>query len=221
MICAHFGLTKGGLLGAKKVLSLEAAAQLARDIFAVCDDLRPDMIKLVYGGPVYTPTDVEYIYNNTSAHGYIGGSAFDRMPSEQAITDRTREFKAAGQYEQDKLLQKMLSGVEKHYDYVSFVKEYVAANYMNDITFSDLAAVAHISRSHLSNLFRKEMGCTFPAYLTNFRIHKACEIIKQERLSSSTVAELVGYNDYAHFSKTFKKVIGCSPSYYSQSEKYT
>lgn len=218
VLCVHLGLTKGGERGAKKVLTLEAGTELAKQVFSVGDRVRPDVFKMVYGGPVHTPMDLEYISNNTSAHGYIGGSTFDRTPSERVIEERVRQFKTAGQYETDELLQKMLFGIDRR-DYVGFVKEYVAQNYMNEISFTDLASVAKLSRSHLSMLFRKDTGLTFPSFLTNFRIHKACEIIKREDLPFTEVAELVGYRDYAHFSKTFKKVTGYSPSEFAQSAK--
>ncbi|WP_438432240.1 phosphoenolpyruvate hydrolase family protein [Gorillibacterium sp. sgz500922] len=218
VLCVHLGLTKGGALGAKKVLTLEAGTELAQRVFSVGDRLRPEVFKMVYGGPVHTPMDLEYISNNTSAQGYIGGSTFDRTPSERAIEERVRQFKTAGQYENDELLQKMLFGIDQR-DYVGFVKEYIAQNYMNEIAFTDLAAVAKLSRSHLSTLFRKETGLTFPAFLTNFRIHKACSILEQENLPLTQVAELVGYRDYAHFSKTFKKVIGLTPSEYAQASE--
>lgn len=215
VLCVHLGLTKGGARGAKKVLTLEAGTQLAKQVFSVGDRIRPEVFRMVYGGPVHTPMDLEYLYNNTTAQGYIGGSTFDRTPSEKAIEERVRQFKTTEQSENDELLQKMLFGMNRQ-DYVEFVKEYVAQNYMNDIAFTDLASVAKLSRSHLSMLFRKETGLTFPAFLTNFRIHKACDIIEQKDIPFSDVAALVGYSDYAHFSKTFKKMTGCSPSEYRE-----
>ncbi|MCE5170100.1 phosphoenolpyruvate hydrolase family protein [Paenibacillus profundus] len=221
IICAHLGFTKGGILGAKKVLSLKAAAEMARDIFRACDEINPDVLKMIYGGPVNTPSDVKYMYDNTEAVGYLGGSSFERIPSEAAITKTAIDFKEVGLTEHDKLLHKMLEGVTKHYDYVQFVKEYVAANYMNEISFAELALVAHISRTYLSYLFKKEVGCTFPEYVTRFRINKATELMKQNHIELSEVSELVGYNDYAHFSKTFKKQTGLSPREYQRQYKNT
>lgn len=221
VICAHLGFTKGGVLGAAKVLSLKAAADLAAQIFQVSDKINPNVIKMIYGGPVNTPADVKYMYDNTSAVGYLGGSSFERIPSEAAITKTAIDFKEVGVTEQDKLLHKMLEGVTKHYDYVQFVKEYVEANYMHDISFAELAQVAHLSRTHLSYLFKQEVGCTFPEYLTGFRINKSIELMKQRHLDLSELSGLVGYNDYAHFSKMFKKTTGLSPREYQRQYKNT
>jgi predicted TIM-barrel enzyme/AraC-like DNA-binding protein len=215
VICVHLGLTGGGLLGAKKVFSLEAAKVKAEKVFKKCNELNPDIIKLIYGGPVKTPVDIQYMYsNNNDLMGYIGGSAFERIPSEKSIINIIKTFKISGQLNEDDLMIKMLDGITKHYDYVEFVKEYVAQNYMNEISFLDLAKVAHVSRSHLSSLFKKEVGCSFPVYLVKFRINKAAEILSRKNLQLSQLAPLVGYQDYAQFSKMFKKYKGYSPKHH-------
>lgn len=104
-----------------------------------------------------TPIDVQYMYsNNQNLMGYIGGSAFERIPSEKSITNITKAFKVSGTLDEDDFMVKMLDGITKHYDYVEFVKEYVAQNYRNEILFADLAKVAHVSRSYLSSLFTKK-----------------------------------------------------------------
>lgn len=219
VICAHLGVTKGGILGAKKSLSLEAATKVARGIFHCCDEMKSGVIKMIYGGPINSPLDVKYMYDNTDAMGYLGGSSFERIPSEIAITQITREFKATGQMKEDNLLNKMLAGITEYYDYITFVKEYVSRNYMTKISFSDLAIESHISRTYLSALFRKEVGCTFPEYVTRYRINKALEVIKHKRIPLSEVASLTGYHDYAHFSKAFKKQTGYSPREYVNETK--
>lgn len=211
ILCVHLGLTQGGMLGAAKALSLVASKDRIEAIYALCDRQRPEVIKMLYGGPVKTPVDVQYMYQNTSAHGYIGGSAFDRIPTEKSLMNITKAFKTTDDIDESDLMSKMLNGITKYYDYTGFIKEYVKENYMNEISFLDLAKVCHVSRSHLSALFKKEVGCSFPEYLVNFRIHKAAKLLKEENLRVSEVAELVGYQDVVHFSKIFKKYMGVSP----------
>ncbi|MEG0377823.1 MAG: phosphoenolpyruvate hydrolase family protein [Eubacterium sp.] len=210
IICVHLGLTEGGMLGAAKALSLVASKDRIQKIFKLCDEARPEVIKMLYGGPVKTPVDVQYMYQNTSAHGYIGGSAFDRIPTEKSLMDITKAFKTTDDIEET-LMTQMLNGITKYYDYIGFIKAYVKENYMNEISFIDLAQICHVSRSHLSALFKKEVGCSFPEYLVNFRIHKAEKLLREENLRVAEVAELVGYQDVAHFSKMFKKYTGVSP----------
>ncbi|WMT41661.1 phosphoenolpyruvate hydrolase family protein [Paenibacillus sp. D2_2] len=223
VICAHLGVTAGGLMGTKKVLSLETSAELARQIFAVCDASGRSPIKLIYGGPVHTPIDVQYMYDNTSAMGYVGGSSFERIPTEEAIVDTTYRFKVTGELKQDQRLMSKLTLFDEPYDYVAIVKEHIAQNYMNNISLTDLADQIHVSRTHLSALFNKEVGCTFPEYLAKYRIHKAQDVMRHTKLSLTSIAELVGYPDYVHFSKTFKKYTGMTPQSFRKqaSDKYT
>ncbi|WP_426348725.1 phosphoenolpyruvate hydrolase family protein [Alloiococcus sp. CFN-8] len=219
IICLHLGLTSGGLLGAKKVLSLESARKRIERIFNYCSRINPEIIKLIYGGPVKTPLDFQYMLSNhKEIDGYIGGSAFERIPVEKAIINVTKSFKTTGEVNADTLMAKMLDGVTKHYNYVDFVKEYISENYTNEIVFSDLAQVAHVSRSYLSTLFKKEVGCSFQEYLIRFRMDRAAEIIINNDINYSEIANLVAYKDYAQFSKMFKKYKGLSPKKYK--EKY-
>jgi YesN/AraC family two-component response regulator len=172
---------------------------------------------MIYGGPINSPLDLKYMYDNTNVMGYLGGSAFERIPSEVAITKITREFKIAGL--QDDALAKILAEMTEYHDYITFVKEYISQNYMNKISFSDLAIEAHLSRTYLSALFKKEVGCTFSEYVTRYRINKAIEIITNKKIPLSEVAFACGYSDYAHFSKAFKKETGYSPREYINDTK--
>ncbi|TXT18620.1 MAG: AraC family transcriptional regulator [Erysipelotrichaceae bacterium] len=219
VICAHLGFTSGGSLGVKKVLSLERAKQEIQKIFDACDTVSPDIIKVIYGGPVKTPLDVQYMYNNTSANGYIGGSAIERIPLESSIKDITKAFKTSGTVQEDDLMIKMLDGINNHYDYPEFVMKYIANQYQNDILLADLARVAHISVNYLSALFKKEVGTSFKTYLVRFRIEKAIDILNEKDIPLYEVAELVGFNDYAQFSKMFKKVTGKSPNLFTSKSR--
>lgn len=219
VICAHLGLTKGGVLGARQVLPLETGAVMARDMFAACDETKSNVLKMVYGGPVNSHIDVQYIYETTSAHGYIGGSSFDRIPSESAIVTATKSFKESGASKQNSNLTAHLERLTERNDHIAKVKEYVAANYMNDISFSKAAQSVHLSRTHLSALFKKEVGCTFPQYLTRIRVNKAKAIMQEPHISLVEIAALAGYPDYAHFSKVFKRHTGLTPRDYRKVQK--
>jgi YesN/AraC family two-component response regulator len=140
---------------------------------------------------------------------------FERIPSEKYITETTNSFKKIGSPDKGRALKKILKDINKQIDYVAYVKNYVSKNYMYDISFSNIAAEINLSRTYLSMLFNKEMNCSFPEYLSKFRINKAISIISQTKAASfGDVANNVGYNDYAHFSKAFKKYAGFSPREY-------
>ena len=200
IICAHLGLTKGGFLGAKKYISINDARKISDEIFDACDSVRDDVIKMIYAGPANTPLDMQYMYQNTKCQGYIGGSTFDRIPTERAILNTTRAFKSYGDFDANNPMMRMLDGNWNSGEYVEFVKKYVEEHYMNEIQLRDLAAVAHVSGSYLSVKFKKEVGCSFTEYLVRFRINKAKELFEHRFTSCKEVASMVGYADYTQFS---------------------
>ncbi|MFJ6266696.1 helix-turn-helix domain-containing protein [Lysinibacillus xylanilyticus] len=77
-----------------------------------------------------------------------------------------------------------------------------------------MAEILNLSRSYLSTLFKNEVGISFTEYLINFRLNRAIEILKLEKLPLNNIAEMVGYPDYTQFSKIFKKYKGVSPKNY-------
>jgi len=217
VICAHLGVTIGGILGAKKVRSLDRSRILAQKIYEVCDRIRPDVIKMIYGGPVKSPLDSRYFYDNTECRGFIGGSSFERIPVEKAIINTTKAFKYAGNTQNEDALIKVLAGEARDYDYVEFIKNHIRENYGSPIYLSELALAAHISAPYLSSKFKKSVGCSFTEYLIRFRINKACEFLQQKGITITKTAELVGYSDYIQFAKIFKKYKGMTPKAYRAS----
>ena len=219
VICVHLGLTSGGILGAKKVLSLVNAVKRINELFAVCDQSDRQVLKMIYGGPIQTPLDLAYMHQNTEMDGYIGGSTFERIPSEKVITNITHAFKESDVMNAEDLVTKMLDGITKHYEYVDFIKTYIAEHYQQTVSLTEIAEIAHVSPSHLSRLFSKEVGINFRTYLMEYRIHQAAKIFQEKPFKCAEVAKLVGYEDYFQFSKIFKKVMGISPREYQKNSK--
>lgn len=78
-----------------------------------------------------------------------------------------------------------------------------------------LGAIAkrfNLSLSYLSFLIKKETGTSYSDYITGKRIALAKELLKENSTSVHEVVERVGYKDYFHFNKLFKKHVGLTPS---------
>lgn len=219
IICAHFGLTRGGYVGAGKALSLEKARITAEEIFSAAEKLKKDPVKMVYGGPVKTPVDAEYIYLGSGCDGYIGGSVFERTPVEAALLRAVHSFKEEVQVTPASRAEGILFQTPGRYDYVEFLKEYICENYMEEIRLSELAQSMHLSASYLSTLFKKNVGSSFQTYLIEFRMNTARKLIGGGEYSLVHVAQMVGYQDYAQFSKMYKKVWGKPPRDYLPDKK--
>lgn len=211
VVCVHLGLTTGGKLGSKHIQSLQSAKILAQEIFDVVTERNPDIIKMVYGGPVNKPVDVQFIYDGTNIDGYIGGSVFERIPAEQVVLQVTESFKKTNEVRYDELIEKIISGFTTTDDYIDFIKRYISLHYKDEISLNEISEILHVSRSHLSTLFKKNVGVSFTDYLIDFRLNRALEIYQEKKLPLTIVAELVGYQNYSQFSKIFKKRKGKSP----------
>lgn len=221
VVCVHLGLTTGGKLGPKHIQSLQSAKILAQEIFDVVTERNPDIIKMVYGGPVNKPVDVQFIYDGTNIDGYIGGSVFERIPAEQVVLQVTESFKKTNEVRYDELIEKIISGFTTTDDYIDFIKRYISLHYKDEISLNEISEILHVSRSHLSTLFKKNVGVSFTDYLIDFRLNRALEIYQEKKLPLTIVAELVGYQNYSQFSKIFKKRKGKSPREFINSNKTT
>lgn len=93
-------------------------------------------------------------------------------------------------------------------------KNYIDINYGKELTLEDVSRVVSVSPQYFSKLFKEETGFNFIEYLTNSRIEKAKELIKNSPMSMKEVCYEVGYNDPNYFSRLFKKIVGVSPTDY-------
>lgn len=99
--------------------------------------------------------------------------------------------------------------------YVLQALQYIAQHYADtDISITTIAQYLQVSEGHLSHVFKKETGYTVINYLTQYRVHRSLELLKDCRRKVYEVANAVGYRDVTYFGSTFKKLVGMSPSEY-------
>jgi predicted TIM-barrel enzyme len=95
IIVPHMGLTTGGNIGAETALTLKDCVPLINDWAKAAKAVRPDVIVLCHGGPIATPEDAKFILENCpECNGFYGASSMERLPTEIALTETTRQFKA-------------------------------------------------------------------------------------------------------------------------------
>lgn len=97
IIVCHLGLTTGGTIGAETALKLKDCPALVDDWAEAALKVNSEAIVIVHGGPVSEPQDAEFVLRNTrNCHGFYGASSMERLPTERALTEQTRKFKAIG-----------------------------------------------------------------------------------------------------------------------------
>lgn len=131
---------------------------------------------------------------------------------ERAVTALRRRM-GAGPGEEERSFPGLKKGDKSKY--VLEAMDYIGEHY-NDPNIGIGAIAQHLglSEGHLSHTFKKETDYTLLNYLTRYRVHKAMELLRDCRVKVYEVAEQVGYRDITHFSATFKKLVGMSPSEY-------
>lgn len=94
IIVPHMGLTTGGNIGAETAFKLADCVALINAWAAAAKAVREDVIVLCHGGPIASPQDAEYILNHCpQCDGFYGASSMERLPSEIALTETTKQFK--------------------------------------------------------------------------------------------------------------------------------
>ena len=97
IIVCHLGLTTGGAVGAKTALNLEQCVPLIEAWARAARSVNPEVLVLCHGGPIATPEDASYVLRKAKGcNGFYGASSMERLPTEVALTETTRKFKAIG-----------------------------------------------------------------------------------------------------------------------------
>jgi predicted TIM-barrel enzyme len=95
VLIPHMGLTTKGTIGAKTALNLDEAAARVQGLHDAAKAINPDVLVLCHGGPISEPEDARYVLEHTrGVVGFFGASSIERLPTEAAITDCVRRFKA-------------------------------------------------------------------------------------------------------------------------------
>ena len=102
----------------------------------------------------------------------------------------------------------------KHSTLVKQVLAIIHEHYMHNLTIKAIADEIYVTPNYISLIFKREMGTTLNAYLTQIRLEKACQLLKQEHLKIWEIAHMVGYENTHYFSTLFKKVFGVQPQQY-------
>ncbi|WP_439561637.1 phosphoenolpyruvate hydrolase family protein [Roseinatronobacter sp.] len=95
ILVMHMGLTSGGTIGAETVRTLDDCVRDIDQWAEAALRVRSDILIICHGGPIATPQDAAYVLQQTRlCHGFYGASSMERLPTESALCDTTRAFKA-------------------------------------------------------------------------------------------------------------------------------
>ena len=95
--------------------------------------------------------------------------------------------------------------------YIQSTVDFIENNYMNEITVEDMALHLNLNRSYFSKIFKSSTHKSPQEFLIQYRINKACELLRNTHTSITQIAHLIGYNNPFHFTRAFKNIMGIAP----------
>lgn len=90
--------------------------------------------------------------------------------------------------------------------------QYIHENYQQKISLDELSSAVHLSRSHLSKLFKDQLGVAVTEYVEAYRMKQARLLLRTTPLSIAEIGEQVGIPDIFYFSKMYKRFYQINPS---------
>lgn len=98
--------------------------------------------------------------------------------------------------------------------WIKTCKNYIMHHLHEPITLEQLSNEVHLNPSYLSHQFKKSTGQSIQEFIHVSRMKEAQYLIQNSTYSFAEIAEILQYSSQAHFTKMFKKVIGCTPTQY-------
>ncbi|QAY65788.1 response regulator [Paenibacillus protaetiae] len=102
---------------------------------------------------------------------------------------------------------------------VEQAKAYIQEHLAEVISREDIANHVYLNPDYLTRIFKRDTGLSISDYLLQQRLHIAAELLANTDLSVSSVAIRIGYANFSHFSRMFKKYRGMNPMEFRQSRQ--
>lgn len=94
----------------------------------------------------------------------------------------------------------------------AYVEEYVGKHYMETVSVEEIAAQVGLSPNYVRCIFKNSRGVTIQNYLSEYRLHMACRLLRNTGVKVSRVGQMVGYSNVSYFCAAFQKRFGKTPS---------
>lgn len=115
----------------------------------------------------------------------------------------------------DKIMEFFKDKTESsNYRVVLDVKNFIEEHYAENFGIEEMSSSINFSPNYLRALFKENTGQTIWEYLTEYRLLKACDLLKNKRIRIKDVSKDVGYGNVSYFCSVFTKRYGVTPNEY-------
>ena len=97
-------------------------------------------------------------------------------------------------------------------DQVKMIEDYIHDHLESEITREDISEYVHLNVDYLGRIFKKDKGISLKEYIIDEKMRVARNLLRTTMLPVSFVASKVGYSNFSHFSRIYKKTFGISPT---------
>ena len=94
------------------------------------------------------------------------------------------------------------------------IESYIAENYATDLSLQSISQALNYSEAYFCKLFKQCFRINFSAYLNDYRIARAKELLSDTDMGVQDVSYACGYADSSYFARVFKRQTGQTPSDY-------
>ena len=94
------------------------------------------------------------------------------------------------------------------------VTQYIQENLQRELRLAELSALVHMSPYHFARLFKRSTGVPPHRFLVRRRMDEARALLAAGPAPIAEIAQLVGFLTPSHFTTTFRRVTGMTPTAY-------
>ena len=107
--------------------------------------------------------------------------------------------------------------VDESKELLDKLKQYIDEHLESELRRDELAEYVHLNPDYLTRLMKKQTGYSLKEYVTRRKMETARALLRTTTLPVGFIAAKLGYNNFSHFSYTYKKIMDVTP----QEERHT
>ncbi len=178
-------------------------------------------VEQLYIVPVLTNENIPYIFlqNSIPWHAEVLRHVEEICEASQSGATELKiqqEFLKIWEMLYENMGERNETPITEHHHLLSLKNmiTYIHKYYREKITLADLCKAGNVGKTSCTAIFKEYMDCTPIGFLTEFRLQKATELLRETNKNITEIAYETGFSGASYFAETFRSNFGCSPREY-------